>query len=76
MLADIQYSAALIAQMKEKHASRPEMTWLEMDVLDLQFGEEEFDLVVDKGQSTRTWRLQVDGRHYGVCYSPNHGQVS
>ena len=54
MLADIQYSAALIAQMREKHASRPEMTWLEMDVLDLQFGEEEFDLVVDKGLSART----------------------
>lgn len=37
--------------MKEKHASREGMTWLEMDVLDLQFGEDEFDLVLDKGQS-------------------------
>jgi succinate dehydrogenase flavin-adding protein (antitoxin of CptAB toxin-antitoxin module) len=37
--------------MKERHISRPEMTWLEMDVLDLKFGEEEFDLVVDKGES-------------------------
>jgi hypothetical protein len=26
------------------------MEWLEMDVLDLQFGEE-FDLVIDKGES-------------------------
>lgn len=54
----MQYSAALIAQMKEKHASRPEMTWLEMDVLDLQFGEEEFDLVVDKGQLTHPYSVQ------------------
>lgn len=35
--------------MKARHTSRPEMTWLEMDVLDLKFGEE-FDLVVDKGE--------------------------
>ncbi len=26
------------------------MTWLEMDVLDLDFGDGEFDLVVDKGK--------------------------
>lgn len=44
--------------MKEKHVSRPEMTWLEMDVLDLQFGEEEFDLVVDKGQLTHPCSVQ------------------
>lgn len=37
--------------MKERHAEkRPEMEWLEMDVLDLKFGEE-FDLIVDKGAS-------------------------
>lgn len=27
------------------------MEWREMDVLDLQYGEEEFDVVVDKGMS-------------------------
>lgn len=48
--ADIQYSAACIAQMSERHSEqRPEMTWLEMDILDLKFGEE-FDIVVDKGE--------------------------
>ena len=37
--------------MKRRHAElRPEMLWLEMDVLDLMFQEEEFDLVVDKGE--------------------------
>lgn len=37
--------------MKERHGSRTEMEWIEMDVLDLQYGEEEFDVVVDKGKS-------------------------
>lgn len=36
--------------MKERHISRVGMEWLEMDVLELQF-EEEFDLVIDKGES-------------------------
>lgn len=36
--------------MQERHVEkRPEMTWLEMDVMDLKFGENEFDLVIDKG---------------------------
>ncbi|KAK1921522.1 S-adenosyl-L-methionine-dependent methyltransferase [Papiliotrema laurentii] len=48
-IVNLDYSSAVITQMKERHASRPEMQWIEMDVLDLQYGEEEFDLVVDKG---------------------------
>lgn len=40
----------MIEQMTSRHESRPEMQWIEMDVLDLQFGEE-FDLVIDKGGS-------------------------
>lgn len=36
--------------MKEKHAAREGMTWLEMDVTDLKFDMDEFDLVLDKGQ--------------------------
>lgn len=47
-----QYSKALIDQMKQRHASRPGMEWLEMDVLDLKL-EEEFDLVIDKGKVVR-----------------------
>jgi hypothetical protein len=43
-----QYSKAVIDQMAARHTSRPDMTWLEMDIFDLQFGEE-FDLVIDKG---------------------------
>jgi ubiquinone/menaquinone biosynthesis C-methylase UbiE len=46
----IKYSKAVIDQMREKHSSREGMEWLEMDVLDLQYKEEEFDLVIDKGE--------------------------
>jgi hypothetical protein len=35
--------------MSARHAERTGMQWLEMDVLDLAFGEGEFDLVIDKG---------------------------
>ena len=28
------------------------MQWLEMDILDLQFEDESFDLVIDKGMTT------------------------
>ncbi|WVF69944.1 hypothetical protein IAT40_004729 [Kwoniella sp. CBS 6097] len=48
-IVNLDYSKVVIDQMKERHTSRPLMEWHEMDVLDLQYGEEEFDLVVDKG---------------------------
>lgn len=40
---------------------RPEMKWLEMDVLDLKFNEGDFDLVVDKGKLS-TSRLVSDSQ--------------
>lgn len=46
--------------MAARHTSRPEMTWLEMDIFDLQF-DEEFDLVIDKGGYTAD--------PFGSCYS-------
>ncbi|KAK4683701.1 hypothetical protein P7C73_g6532, partial [Tremellales sp. Uapishka_1] len=49
-IVNVDYSATLIATMAARHSDlRPEMKWLEMDVLDLQFEEGDFDLVVDKG---------------------------
>ncbi|OXB33709.1 hypothetical protein J007_06636 [Cryptococcus neoformans] len=49
-IVNIDYSKIVIEQMQERHVEkRPEMTWLEMDVMDLKFGENEFDLVIDKG---------------------------
>jgi ubiquinone/menaquinone biosynthesis C-methylase UbiE len=40
--------------MKERHISREKMQWLEMDILDLQFEDESFDLVIDKGKRDYT----------------------
>ncbi|WVQ81672.1 hypothetical protein IAT38_003797 [Cryptococcus sp. DSM 104549] len=49
-IVNLDYSKTVIEQMKERHAEkRPLMTWQEMDVLNLEFAEDEFDLVVDKG---------------------------
>lgn len=40
--------------MKERHISRDKMQWLEMDILDLQFEDGSFDLVIDKGKQDHT----------------------
>jgi ubiquinone/menaquinone biosynthesis C-methylase UbiE len=49
-----QYSKRVIEDMKERHTSREKMQWLEMDILDLQFEDESFDLVIDKGKHNYT----------------------
>ncbi|WWD00496.1 hypothetical protein V866_007412 [Kwoniella sp. B9012] len=49
-IVNIDYSKIVIDQMKDRHSvSRPKMKWLEMDILDLGFEDESFDMVVDKG---------------------------
>nr|XP_018265602.1 uncharacterized protein I303_01972 [Kwoniella dejecticola CBS 10117]OBR87760.1 hypothetical protein I303_01972 [Kwoniella dejecticola CBS 10117] len=48
-IVNIDYSKIVIDQMRERHTARPNMKWLEMDILNLGFQDEEFDLVVDKG---------------------------
>ena len=45
----MKYSAVVIQQMSERHSDKVDMQWVEMDVLDLKCGEEEFDIVIDKG---------------------------
>lgn len=50
-IVNVDYSTACIEQMIQRHGeARPEMEWLEMDVMDLTFGDGEFDIVVDKGE--------------------------
>ena len=50
-IVNVDYSTACIEQMTQRHGeARPKMTWLEMDVMNLTFGDGEFDLVVDKGK--------------------------
>lgn len=52
----------VIEQMTHRHQDRKGMEWLEMDVLDLKFGEEEFDLIIDKGKSHDLTELEPPRR--------------
>ncbi|KAF7770350.1 hypothetical protein Agabi119p4_6324 [Agaricus bisporus var. burnettii] len=49
-IVNTDYSRVLIENMKQRHGeARPEMQWYEMDVRDLKFDEESFDVAIDKG---------------------------
>jgi len=49
-IVNVDYSAVLIEQMRERHSQiRPEMEWLEMDVRNLSFQADSFDVAIDKG---------------------------
>ncbi|KAG2186614.1 hypothetical protein INT44_002838 [Umbelopsis vinacea] len=48
-ITNIDYSATVIKQMAERCVDRPEMKWLEMDIRDLKFEDQSFDIVIDKG---------------------------
>jgi len=49
-IVNIDYSSVVIDQMRRRHKERrPEMEWLEMDVRDLQFADQSFDVAIDKG---------------------------
>ncbi|CEP16565.1 hypothetical protein [Parasitella parasitica] len=48
-ITNIDYSKTVIDNMKERCADKPEMNWLEMDIRDLKFANESFDVVIDKG---------------------------
>ncbi|TDL24082.1 S-adenosyl-L-methionine-dependent methyltransferase [Rickenella mellea] len=49
-IVNVDYSGVVIGQMKKKHEeSRPEMEWFEMDIQELSFGDESFDVAIDKG---------------------------
>jgi ubiquinone/menaquinone biosynthesis C-methylase UbiE len=44
-----------------KHAEkRPGMTWLEMDIRDLKFEDESFDVVIDKVSLRDCWTVSSD----------------
>ncbi|KAI0047848.1 S-adenosyl-L-methionine-dependent methyltransferase [Auriscalpium vulgare] len=49
-IVNIDYSGVVIEQMRARHhESRPEMEWLEMDIRDLKFASDSFDVAIDKG---------------------------
>ncbi|KAI9306242.1 S-adenosyl-L-methionine-dependent methyltransferase [Cunninghamella echinulata] len=48
-ITNIDYSETVIKNMQERCKDMPEMKWLEMDIRDLKFDNESFDVVIDKG---------------------------
>ncbi|KAF9269069.1 S-adenosyl-L-methionine-dependent methyltransferase [Marasmius fiardii PR-910] len=49
-IVNVDYSAVVIEQMQRRHnQERPEMQWHEMDVRELRFPDDSFDVVIDKG---------------------------
>ncbi|KAA1469067.1 S-adenosyl-L-methionine-dependent methyltransferase [Dentipellis sp. KUC8613] len=49
-IVNIDYSPVVVEQMRNRHQnSRPEMSWHEMDIRALTFGDSTFDVAIDKG---------------------------
>ncbi|RDB23661.1 Methyltransferase-like protein 13 [Hypsizygus marmoreus] len=48
-IINIDYSSVVVEQMRKRHRERPEMEWHEMDVRNLQFDDDSFDVAIDKG---------------------------
>ncbi|EIM86845.1 S-adenosyl-L-methionine-dependent methyltransferase [Stereum hirsutum FP-91666 SS1] len=48
-IVNIDYSDVVIERMKSRHSVRPEMEWHEMDIRDLKFENNSFDIAIDKG---------------------------
>ncbi|KAF4569940.1 hypothetical protein EYR36_009746 [Pleurotus pulmonarius] len=49
-IVNIDYSQVIIDKMQRRHVEqRPELTWLEMDIRDLKFADNVFDVAIDKG---------------------------
>ncbi|EJU03663.1 S-adenosyl-L-methionine-dependent methyltransferase [Dacryopinax primogenitus] len=49
-IVNVDYSHVVIEQMSERHSgTRPDMTWVEMDVRHLEFPDAAFDVAIDKG---------------------------
>ncbi|KAI0306122.1 S-adenosyl-L-methionine-dependent methyltransferase [Multifurca ochricompacta] len=48
-IVNIDYSPVVIERMRARNYHRPEMQWLVMDIRDLTFEDDSFDVVIDKG---------------------------
>eukprot|EP00455_Lapot_gusevi_P049693 TRINITY_DN7095_c0_g1_i2.p1 TRINITY_DN7095_c0_g1~~TRINITY_DN7095_c0_g1_i2.p1 ORF type:complete len:208 (-),score=33.02 TRINITY_DN7095_c0_g1_i2:47-670(-) len=48
-ITNIDISSVAIEMMAKKHADKPEMKWLVMDVTQMDFPEKMFDVIIDKG---------------------------
>ncbi|KAH9893400.1 S-adenosyl-L-methionine-dependent methyltransferase [Cubamyces lactineus] len=60
-IVNTDYSGILIEKMRHKHAqSRPEMEWHEMDIRDLKFEDDSFDVAIDKGTMDAMMTAKAD----------------
>lgn len=70
-ITNIDFSEVCIARMNEKHATqRPGMRWLTMDMTELLFSDQEFDIVIDKASMDA---LLVDE---GDVWDPEESTIS
>ncbi|KAM5536605.1 hypothetical protein V8D89_009700 [Ganoderma adspersum] len=60
-IVNTDYSGILIEKMKHKHADlAPEMEWHEMDIRDLKFDADSFDVAIDKGTMDAMMTAKAD----------------
>ncbi|KAI8996436.1 S-adenosyl-L-methionine-dependent methyltransferase [Trametes punicea] len=60
-IVNTDYSGVLIEKMRHKHErSRPEMEWHEMDIRDLRFPDDSFDVAIDKGTMDAMMTAKAD----------------
>ncbi|KAI0738534.1 S-adenosyl-L-methionine-dependent methyltransferase [Daedaleopsis nitida] len=60
-IVNTDYSAILIEKMRHKHEqSTPEMEWYEMDIRDLKFDGNSFDVAIDKGTMDAMMTAKAD----------------
>ncbi|KAI0352160.1 S-adenosyl-L-methionine-dependent methyltransferase [Trametes cingulata] len=60
-IVNTDYSGILIEKMRHKHAeSRPEMEWHEMDIRELKFEDNSFDVAIDKGTMDAMMTAKAD----------------